>query len=333
MSGRLPAGTVAEFLDLAASGEQRRAVRLTLDLLATGVPPATVIDELLAGAQREVGARWQRGEWSTADEHLASGAVQAALEALASNVPTDGQLGSVVVACAEGDWHALPAQMFAESLRALGQGALFLGASAIAEDIGGLIERRRPDALAVTCNLPLSYFGTARLVDAAHRSRTPVIVGGAALTSGRAERLGADAWGEDAATAVEILRAWREQPPVIDEEPVALDPVALELEARAEELGERALPGLAERFPGLADYDRRQLARTREDLVYIVRFAAAARVVDDLEVFATFERWLAELLEARGVPRAALWAGFEALAPLLREVDGSADLPLRPYLS
>lgn len=333
MSRPVPAGTVDRFLDLAASGAQRDAVRLVLDLLATGVPPATVIDEVLAAAQREVGARWQRGAWSTSDEHLASSTVQAALEALASNISTAGQQGSVVVVCAEGDWHALPAQMFAESLRALGQGAVFLGASAVAEDVGASIERRRPDALAVTCNLPLSYLGTARLVDAAHRRGTPVIVGGGALTAERARRLGADAWGNDAATAAEVLRAWRERPPVVSREPVTLDPIALELDERAEEIGARAMPDLGERFPGLAEYDGWQLDRTREDLVYIVRFVAAARLVDDLEVFVAFERWLVELLEARGVSRTALRAGFDALAPLLREVDPSADTALRPYLS
>jgi methanogenic corrinoid protein MtbC1 len=324
MSPSIPADATASYLDLAIAGDQRRAIGLVLDLLDEGVPLASIITDLLGAAQAETGERWQRGEWSAADEHLVSGVSQAALEALATTAPAVEPEGTVVVACAEGDWHSLPARMFAELLRGAGVGVAFLGASTPAADVAGFIARHRPDALAVTCNMPLSYVGTARLTDAAHRHGVPVVAGGRALTARRASRLGADAWAADVPGVVEVLRAWRRRPPSVSRVPVALNQAARALEERARPLADRAFGELEVTYPAIADYDNRQRARTREDLVYIVQFIAAARLVDDPEVFTTFIRWLEELLRQRGVPPGALAAGLASLAPLLRDIDREA---------
>jgi methanogenic corrinoid protein MtbC1 len=320
----VPSSAVGEYLDLAIAGEQSRAVRLVLDLLDDGVPAPVIVADLLGAAQAEVGERWHRGEWSTADEHLVSGVSQAALEALATTGSDDPHDGLVVVACAEGDWHSLPARMFAELLRAAGLGVAFLGASTPAEDVAGFIGRHEPDALTLTCNLALSYVGTARLVDAAHRHGVPVLAGGRALDARRAARLGADAWAPDPGRAAEILHAWRRRSPAVDRTPVRLDQSARALEGRAPALADLAYRDLEQRFPPMRHYDSRQRARTREDLIYIVQFIAAARLVDDPEVFITFERWLGDLLAARGVPPEALAAGLASLAPLLRTIDEGA---------
>jgi len=79
--------------------------------------------------------------------------------------------------------------------------------------------------------------------------------------------------------------------------------------------GRVALGVLTDRFPAMLSYSPAQLARTSEDLVYIVRFVAAAQLVDDVGVFTTFLDWLTGLLSAGAVPAAALAAGLEALLP------------------
>jgi methanogenic corrinoid protein MtbC1 len=321
MSVLLPPRASDSFLELALAGERAHATRFSLDLLDQGFPLSVLLTDLLGVVQREVGARWHRAELGVADEHVVTGVSQATLGALAAAAPHRRARGSVVLACAEGDWHSLPAQLFAEALRAEGQGVITVGPSSPAEAVARLIEHRRPDALLITCNLALSYPGVASLADAAHRHGTPVLAGGRALDPARAVALGADAWAADAPTAVNLLRSWRQIPPEVDPRPVDLAPAGAVLEARAPELGGRAYEALAERFPPMLDYDRRQLAHTNADLVYIVRFLGAARLVDDDGVFAEFVAWLEELLASRGVPVAALISGLEVLAPLVRDVD------------
>ncbi len=316
-------GEVTGFLDRAILGDRSGAVRRVLDLVDVGVPAASIIQDVLTPAQHEVGERWQRREWSTADEHLVTGVTHAALEALSTTLPVDTQ-GLVLTVCAEGDWHGLPTQLFAESLRTRGQGVVFLGASVPADDVATSIDRHRPDAVTLTCNLATAYLGASRVIDAAHGRGTPVIAGGRALTAARSRRLGADAWAPDVDAALAVLTDWRRRPPVVELQPVRLDPRALDLVLQAEPVAAAAFATLTTTYPSLADYDASQREHTHRDLVHIVEFLAAARLVDDDVVFEEFLAWLTGVLTARGVPVEALTAGLAALAPLVRDIDSGA---------
>lgn len=117
-------GDAAEYRARATAGDARAGVRLALDLLARGVPFDDLV-QMLADVQRDVGRRWADAEWSVADEHLVSGVSQRVLDALAAEVELPPPVGRGVVACAEGEWHALPAQMLAERLRCAGSRSPF----------------------------------------------------------------------------------------------------------------------------------------------------------------------------------------------------------------
>jgi methylmalonyl-CoA mutase cobalamin-binding subunit len=231
-----------------------------------------------------------------------------------------------VVTCAEGDFHALPAQMFGELLREYGLGVTVLGASAPADVVAEYLVRSGADSLAVSCSIPIFFPGALNLIDAAHRQGIPVIAGGPAFGGGprRAEHLGADAWAPTAADAAAILLAWKSEPPSVCRDPRPPDPVVLRLNAEADALGGAAFDGLIARFPRMAGYDERQIARTREDLVFIVRFLAATLLAADDAIFADFLDWLQVLLVQRGVPPQALIAGLEALRPVIEAVDTGA---------
>jgi methanogenic corrinoid protein MtbC1 len=317
---------VDPYIEHALAGDTRSSVGLAMGLLDAGTPESKIITDLIAPAQRRVGERWHRNLLSVAEEHLATGAAQAVLCALADATHDTETASLVVVACAEGDWHGVAAQMFSEQLRSRGTHVAFLGASTPAEHVAMFMERNRPEALVVSCNLPIFYAGITRLADVAHALGVPVIAGGRSIVGNpeRAMRLGADGWANDIDDAVNLLGAWRRRPPPIREGSTTLDPQAVELDARARELAVVAFDDLAHRFPAMAHYDARQLTRTREDLAFIVRFAAAAQLVDDDEVFTTFLEWLVQLLEARDVPAAALIGGLVSLQPHLGRLSGNA---------
>ena len=327
---RPPHDYVQTYLRDAVLGNRRAAVQLTLDLLDQRVSREQIVVDLLAAAQREVGQRWYCNELTSADEHLASGVSAAALDTLMGETSPPAGDGLAVVACAEGDFHSLAAQMFGELLREHGIGVTVLGASTPAEVVAEFLVRSGADSLAISCSVPIFFPGAVRLIDAAHRHGIPVIAGGLAFGHGphRAERLGADAWARTAADAAAILQGWKSEPPLVSREPTLVDPLALRLTARADALGGAALDGLAARFPPMADYDERRMARTREDLVFIVRFLAATLLAADQAIFGDFLRWLQCLLAQRGVPPQALIAGLEALRPVVKAVDTAAALVL-----
>jgi len=319
---------VDPFLDLAIRSDAPSAIRLTLDLLSQGATAEAVIIDLLAAAQLETGRRWLRNDWTVADEHVVTGVTQRALDAVANTVRLPDHDGAVVVACAEGDWHSLPSQMFAEIIRSHGYHVTFLGASTPAEHVARLLSRDRPDALIVTCNLALYFAGVTRLANAAHHAGVPVIAGGRAMGGPRALRLGADAWEPDVGATLATLRSWRNQP-LIPADPLVSDVLALQLDVDSPALAAVAFETMMDSLPYLRDFNPDQLDRTREDLVFIVRYIAAARLVDDPTVLTEFLGWLAELLEARGVPATALVAGLDALAPVVDSFDGAAGELIR----
>jgi len=322
---------VERYLEQAVRGDGRAGVRLALDFIDNGVPTGDVVVNLLGQAQREVGERWLANRWTVTEEHLVSGVTQKALDAIAHTIEPPAAARLIAVACAEGDWHSLPAQMFAEMLRARGFDVAFLGASAPADHVAAFLARRRPDALAVSCNLALFFGGVTRLADAAHRHGIPVLAGGQALgrEPGRAARLGADAWAAGIDGAVTVLRGWQRRPPPVSAEPTPFETAAARLDSAAPEIAGEALRALRADYPPVASFSGKQLARTTEQLAAITRFTAAARLVDDQTVLTEMISWLRTFLTSRGVPAAGLRAGLSALAPVVRRADrGAARLVL-----
>jgi len=321
-----PRDYVQAYLDDAIAGHRQEAVRLTLDLLDRRVPREQIVVDLLAAAQRDVGERWYRNQITPADEHLASGVTAAALDTLMGETSQPAGDTRTVVACAEGEFHSLAAQMFGESLRERGMGVTVLGASTPADAVAEFLVRSGADSLAVSCSTPVCFPGAVRVIDAAHRQGIPVIAGGRAFgrSPRRAERLGADAWALTAADATRILLTWRSEPPPVGHDPTAVDPVGLRLAAQADVLGAAAFDGLAACFPPMTDHDENQAAATREDLVFIVRFLAAALLAADRVIFSDFLDWRQNLLVSRGVPPHALDARLDALRPVVEVVDSGA---------
>jgi len=326
MTAANPTLMVDEFLAHALAGDTRLAVGIAMGLVDEGFSADTIIAELLAPAQHQIGERWQRNELSIADEHLATGITDSAVHAVANAYEETGTTGLVVVACAEGDWHAMAARMFSEQLRYRQVVTAFLGASTPSSHLGKFIDRHRPEALAISCSLPFSFAGVTSLTDVAHSRGVPVIAGGRALhgAPARALALGADAWCNDVDVAVVQLDAWRADPPHVRRECTPLPSDAIELDGRAHEVAATALDTLAIRFPSMASYDTRQISRTREGLADIVRYVAAAVLVDDPEVLTDYLDWLDVALSTRGFPPTAIATGLVMLAPPTTEICPSS---------
>lgn len=314
----VPSGGVATLaaalFELAAARDVDGAVDLATSALSEG-PAADVVDAL-SRVQERVGGEWYRGTWTVADEHAATGVVDAALAAVQATRPPGGPRTGplVVVACPEGEWHSLPARMLSVRLRHLGARVTFLGASMPADHLGADLAHRRPDVLAVSVATPLGLPAAIASIDAAHAVRVPVVLGGGALGTDerRAGALGADGW---AANAADLVRALPIAPRVHDlGSRAARQSAVFALELDRDRLVGRALEILAGRFPPIAHYDHRQLQRTREDLESIARFVEVSVLVDDSWLFTEFVDWLHGLLSARGLPRTALPTSLDCLA-------------------
>jgi methanogenic corrinoid protein MtbC1 len=89
--------------------------------------------EVLAPALIEVGARWEAGELTVAQEHLASSTVRAGMQRLLADARASVR-GVAVLACAPGEQHEIGLLMFAVLLRADGWQVAYLGADTPVRD-------------------------------------------------------------------------------------------------------------------------------------------------------------------------------------------------------
>ncbi|GAA3304638.1 cobalamin B12-binding domain-containing protein [Dactylosporangium vinaceum] len=297
------------YVQCLAAADEDGAIDIAGGLLHSGHDAEAVLLDLVAPAQRQVGEWWQRNEWSIAQEHAATHISERVVAALAAATPRRAATrGRVVVACLDGEWHALPARIVAEVLRLRGWSVTFLGASVPVAHLVTYVHQQDVDAAALSCALSTRLPAAHLAVQAARRADVPIIVGGRGFgPDGRWARAIGASWAPDATGAAALLddRAALRRPPPATLAHLGDDEYA-GLTKRRGDLVDEAAAELARRFPPMRDYSPAQLDATLTDLTHIVDFLAAAVYVDDPELFTGFLAWTAEVLQSRGVPATSL---------------------------
>ncbi len=193
------------------AADEAGAWRLVEAFLVSGGTPETALLDVLAPAMRDVGDGWERGELRVGDEHRATAVATRLVGRLGPMFVRRGRpRGTVVVACAPGDSHALPAAMVASVLRGRGYAVIELGGdtpqNSVLAEAEAAGDRLRGVVISVSSGDRLE---AARNVATAARSVTPdspVLVGGPAVVSdAEAESLGSDGWAADAAGLAALL--------------------------------------------------------------------------------------------------------------------------------
>ncbi|MEU8316496.1 cobalamin-dependent protein [Micromonospora sp. NPDC048887] len=289
---RIGPEALTAYLDHLDAADRAGAVALARGLLADGFSVADVLVDLVAVAQREIGRRWLAGSWSVAQEHAATHVSEQVVDAVSATIGAPRR-GHVVMACVEGEWHALAARIVAEVVRAAGWRVTFLGASVPARHLVTYLHQTGPDAVLLSCVQPNRLVRAARMVEASRAAGVPVLAGGPGFGSdGRwATTIGAAAWGASARDAVTLLDRPRSAtdtgapPPPPDDSYVAV------LHRR------RELVRLA-----LSTVNPPQ--ETAEDvaagIAHLVDALIAAVRVDDDRLLRDFVGWQEEALTSRG---------------------------------
>jgi methanogenic corrinoid protein MtbC1 len=327
------ASGVAEFEQAVTAMDAAAGRAVIRRLLADGADPIGVIDQVIVPSQRQVGLRWQRAEWTVAQQHAATEVAMAAAEVVRQQLPPiSRRRGHVLLACAEREWHALPATLIALALQASGWETTVLDAGVSPVRLGRYLHEFGPDATAVSCSVLASLPTSRRFIEASSASGVPTVVGGAAFGSDarRADALGATAWASSARGAVHAVAGL---PLVVPPVPSLPRELAIELAAVREQhpsmllaIGARWQP-FGPQAPE-ARYPDSPAEIARDCIDQSLHAVAAALLTDDESVLAETREWVASVLSARGVPRgterAAELAGL--LATMLREYPRAAAL-------
>jgi methanogenic corrinoid protein MtbC1 len=325
---------VEEYLSALQRGDRAGALQQARALRADGHELLELILRLIAPAQLRVGELWVSDSWSVAQEHAATAISEAVLTTLAVEreeqawAPEDAP--SVVVSCVEQEWHALPALMVTEQLRASGFAVSYLGANSSAQGLVRHIHDTGPSAVLLSCALSSFLPLTRREIEAVRETGTPVVVGGSAFDAGghRARVLGATAFATGATDVAEALAglptAVPPAPPLTHDGAEEAFVVFAARESLSDEVSRTVLRSLdADPEDGHANGWRRVLD---DQLPHLVGSVAGALVCDDPRVVSDALAWGELVLGNRNAP-----AGTgTALRDALRE--SMHDLPVATRL-
>lgn len=203
------------FTDLLLAGEADQAVEQARALLGQGVSPTELFEACLSPVLEDIGGRFQRleiflPELATSGEivqRISDEVIRPAVEATAGQAPL---MGKVLLGTVQGDLHDIGKNIVALMLSVNGFEVVDLGTSVPPLEFVNRAAQEKADiigmsALLFTC-LPYMKDVMDYLDGTGVRDRYAVIIGGAPTTPEYAEEIGADAYGANAAEAVDICK-------------------------------------------------------------------------------------------------------------------------------
>lgn len=197
------------------NAEMDEGVGAVTRLVDGGANPTHILEDAMAVAMFELGEMWKRGEVFL-PEVVASAEVFKACNAvvepaLLANKDPNAKANALVIMCTvKGDLHDLGKNMVGAMLRTSGFDVHDMGKDVSADRIVEAIRELEPQIVGLsallTTTVPYQETVIKRLVAEGLRDKVKVMVGGAPVTPEWAEKIGADAYANNAPEAVEIAK-------------------------------------------------------------------------------------------------------------------------------
>jgi len=186
-------------------------------LLAEGSTARNIIDDALLPGMDVVGERMRSGDCFIPEVLLSARTMQACLDIVKPRlaVGESSSVAKMLIGTVEGDVHDIGKNLVAMLLEGAGFEVVNLGRSVKTVDFLSAVREHRPDILGMSALLTTTIprMGeTLRALEAADlREGLKVIVGGAPVNQAYADEIGADAYGPNAAVAVDRCRELAKQ--------------------------------------------------------------------------------------------------------------------------
>jgi excisionase family DNA binding protein len=192
-------------------GDDSGASSVVDQALVSGASPTDVYVDIIAPAMRDIGAKWEKGSVTVAEEHRASAAARRVVSRVSPRFTRRGRSrGIVILGAAAGDPHELPVAMIADVLRGASYDVVELGGNTPIESFVQMAKRVDAVAVGISASTRDSIAAVTETVRALRRARPhiPILVGGPAFASGEdAIGVGADGWAADARGVVDAITA------------------------------------------------------------------------------------------------------------------------------
>jgi 5-methyltetrahydrofolate--homocysteine methyltransferase len=193
-------------------GDGDKAVEITKDMLSSGVNAQDVITKGLIVGMEKVGVLFKNNEMFVPEVLMSAAAMNDSVEVIKESqsdfdMPSSGK---VVLATVKGDLHDIGKNLVGMMMESNGYTVYNLGVDIEPDKFVDAVKEYKPDIVAMSALLTTTMMEMKNtidaLVEAGLRDDVKVIIGGAPITQGFADEIGADGYAEDAASAVELCK-------------------------------------------------------------------------------------------------------------------------------
>ena len=200
-----------EALAEAIIGGDQNAVELTKAALDEGVGPERILEEGLIAGMNTVGERFKAGEFYIPEVLIAARAMKMAMEILEPKLAEAGvePLGKAVIGTVKGDLHDIGKNLVMMMLKGAGFDVTDAGTDVSAEDFVAKAKESGAQIVGLsallTTTMSMMEKTTQSIKEAGLGAK--VMIGGAPVTQNFADKIGADGYAPDAASAVDLAKS------------------------------------------------------------------------------------------------------------------------------
>jgi 5-methyltetrahydrofolate--homocysteine methyltransferase len=196
--------------DAIIKGDPNTAIQITKEAIAEGMPAEKILKEGMIAGMNILGVRFKNNEVYIPEVLIAARAMKMAMQVLEPELVKAGvqPVGKFVIGTAKGDLHDIGKNLVAMMMKGAGFEVIDLGVDVSSEKF---VEKTKSAgahlvgiSALLTTTMP-SMEQTMKAIKASGLS-VKVMVGGAPVTQSYADKIGADGYAADAATAVDVAK-------------------------------------------------------------------------------------------------------------------------------
>jgi len=197
--------------DAVINGDQNKALEITKAAIAEGTAAKDILDNGLIAGMDIVGARFKKNEVYIPEVLISARAMKMAMEVLEPELVKAGvePVGKLLIGTVQGDLHDIGKNLVAMMLKGAGFEVIDLGVDVGPEKFVEQVKTAKAQLIGMSALLTTTMPGMERTIKALKDAGTTVkvMIGGAPVTQDYADRIGADGYAPDAASAVDLAKS------------------------------------------------------------------------------------------------------------------------------